>query len=214
MLTRITDRKIPCAYIHVYRITKNWGPGPYNSLRHADDRRYFSGLSLAQNRRKTHMLYLAREVGKFGHVLAEKKVTLKLLMNSNIVKPETFDHLHLVYHFIVPLNPSLQNGNLKSKPIKVNSGILQGVSLSPLLFCLSLIPLSKELNRTGCGYNIRKRSINHLFCIDDLKVFAKDDNDLEDLLQTEKMFSDNIGISFGLDKCNFKSGKLLLKVES
>ena len=44
MLTRIADWKIPCVYIYVYRITKNWGPGPYNSLRHADNRRYFSGL--------------------------------------------------------------------------------------------------------------------------------------------------------------------------
>ena len=49
MLTRITDRKIPCVYIHVYQIIKNWGPGPYNSLRHADNRRYFSGLSLMRN---------------------------------------------------------------------------------------------------------------------------------------------------------------------
>ena len=24
-------------------------------------------------------------------------------MNSNMVKPEKFDHLHLVYHFTVPL---------------------------------------------------------------------------------------------------------------
>ena len=74
-LTRITDRKIPCVYIHVYQ-TKNWGPGPYNSLRHADNRRYFSGLSLTRNRREAHMFYLVRKVGKFGHVLAEKKMTL------------------------------------------------------------------------------------------------------------------------------------------
>ena len=25
-------------------------------------------------------------------------------MNSNMVNPERFDHLHLVYHFTVPLN--------------------------------------------------------------------------------------------------------------
>ena len=25
-------------------------------------------------------------------------------MNSNMVKPEKFGHLHLVYHFTVPLN--------------------------------------------------------------------------------------------------------------
>ena len=74
MTTRITDRQIPCVYIHVYRITKNGGPGPYNSPRPADDRRYISGLSLT--RKEAHMFYLVREVGNFGHVLAEKKVRL------------------------------------------------------------------------------------------------------------------------------------------
>ena len=40
---------------------------------------------------------------KFGDVLAEKKVTLSWLMNSDMVKPEKLDHRHLVYHFTVPL---------------------------------------------------------------------------------------------------------------
>ena len=39
----------------------------------------------------------------FGNVLAEKEVTFSLLVNSNRVKPENFDHLHLVYHFTIPL---------------------------------------------------------------------------------------------------------------
>ena len=65
----------PVVYIHVYW-TKNWGLGLYNFLHHADNRRYFLGLSLMRNQRKVHMFYLSREVGKFGHVLAEKKVTL------------------------------------------------------------------------------------------------------------------------------------------
>ena len=46
--------------------------------------------------------------------------------------------------------------------------------------------------------------------MDDLKLFAKD-NDLEGLLQTVKKFSDNIGMSLGLDKCakaTFKRGEL------
>ena len=38
ILTRIKDRKILCVYIYVYRIRKNWVPGPYNSQRHADNR--------------------------------------------------------------------------------------------------------------------------------------------------------------------------------
>ena len=101
MLTRITDRKIPCVYIHVYRITKNWGPGPYNSLRHADNRRYFSGLYREIKGNRTCFTWRGKWE-KFGDVLAEKKVTLSWLMNSNMVKPEKFDHLHLVYHFTVP----------------------------------------------------------------------------------------------------------------
>ena len=64
MLTRITDQKIPYVYIHVCHIIKNQGLDPYNSLRRADNSKYFSGLSLMRNRREVHMFYLAREVGK------------------------------------------------------------------------------------------------------------------------------------------------------
>ena len=76
MLTRNIGQKIPYVYIRVYRLTKNSGPGPYNSLRRPDKRRFFWCLSLMRNRREAHMFYLEREVGKFGCVLAEEKVTL------------------------------------------------------------------------------------------------------------------------------------------
>ena len=76
MMTRIAGQTIPSVYIHVYQIIKNWGTDLYNSLCHADNRRYFSGLSLKLNWREAHMFYLAREVGKFGNVLTQKKVTL------------------------------------------------------------------------------------------------------------------------------------------
>ena len=55
---------IPRVYIPVYQIIKNRRSGPYNSLRHADNRKYFSGLSLTRNRGEVHMFYLVREVGK------------------------------------------------------------------------------------------------------------------------------------------------------
>ena len=109
------------------------------------------------------------------------------------------------------LNLTHQNSNLKWKPIQINFGIFQGDSLSLLLFYVPLIPLSKELNGTGYVYNIQKRSINHLFYMDDFKLFAKDNNDLEGLLETVKKFSEEIGMPFGLDKfakATFKRGKL------
>ena len=106
---------------------------------------------------------------------------------------------------------SHENGTLRSNPIDVKCGIFQGDSLSPLIFCLALAPLSQILNDTGYGYKIHNRNINHLFYMDDLKLFAKNDNELEGMLQTVKKFSDDIGMTFGLDKCakaSFKRGKL------
>lgn len=53
--------------------------------------------------------------------------------------------------------------------------------------------------------------LNHLFYIDDLKKFAKDDNKQKDLLTTVKIFSEDIRIEFGIDKyakATFKGGKL------
>ena len=104
----------------------------------------------------------------------------------------------------------LQNTNLflihtkesmRSDKININCGIFQGNSVSPLLFCLSLIPLTNELNNTKYGYEIYEKKINHLFYMDDLKLYAKNDKELECLLSTVKQFSDDIGMEFGLDKC-------------
>ena len=83
--------------------------------------------------------------------------------------------------------------------------------MSPLLFCLALVPLSYELNNTGYGYNIYEEKINHLFYVDDLKLYGKNDYVLEGLLRTVKTFSDGIGMTLGLDKCakaTFIRGKL------
>ena len=101
ILTRITDRKILCVYSCLLN-NKNRGPGLYSSLSDADNRKYLSGLSLTQNGREVYFFYLVMEK-KIVDVLAEKKVTLSWLVNSKMVKPELFDHPHLVYHFTTPL---------------------------------------------------------------------------------------------------------------
>ena len=59
--------------------------------------------------------------------------------------------------------------------ISINSGIFQGDSLSPILFCVALIPLSKLLNNRGYSYNINDNTTNHLFYMDDLKPFVNND---------------------------------------
>ena len=51
--------------------------------------------------------------------------------------------------------------------------------LSPLLFCLAPAPLSNLLHSTNCGYDIQGKKINHLFYMDDIKVFGRDSQQQE-----------------------------------
>jgi hypothetical protein len=69
---------------------------------------------------------------------------------------------------------------IQSQPIQIRRGIFQGGSLSSLLFCIALIPLTNELNRADCGYQVHgtERKISHLY-MDDLKLLGRDENDLE-----------------------------------
>ena len=55
-----------------------------------------------------------------------------------------------------------------------------------------------------------KTKINHLFYVDDLKLYGTSDNQLNGLISTVKKVSDDIQMEFGLDKCakaTFKRGK-------
>ena len=103
------------------------------------------------------------------------------------------------------------NGSLTSRLLSINRGIFQGDSLSPLLFCLALAPLSSLLNESSYGYEIYGQKVTHLFYMDDLKTYARDDEHQTGLLKIVKTFSDDIQMEFGLDKCakaTFKRGRL------
>ena len=46
--------------------------------------------------------------------------------------------------------------------------------------------------------------------MDDLKLFAKNEKEIDSLVQTVRIFSDDIGMKFGLEKCaamTMKRGK-------
>ena len=111
-------------------------------------------------------------------------------------------------------------GSITLENVKISRGIFQGDSLSPLLFCLSINPLSVLLNNERLGYSLEKtrrktpgRLISHLLFMDDLKVYANNEANLKKLMEVVKGFSNDIGMKFGLDKCSKCSIRKGRKVE-
>ena len=74
-------------------------------------------------------------------------------------------------------------------------------TLSLLLFCVALNPLSFLLDELSGYQTTATGQINHLLYMDDLKLFARSDSQIEILLQNVDTFSADVGLSFGLDKC-------------
>lgn len=100
--------------------------------------------------------------------------------------------------------PGGEDGSFDSLDfIRIERGIFQGDSLSPLWFCLALNPLSTLLKDSGFGFRLRREGelISHLLYMDDLKLFAPKRPDLVELLKVTQTFSNAINMEFGVDKC-------------
>ena len=86
--------------------------------------------------------------------------------------------------------------------VPIRRGIFQGDSFSPLLFVIALLPLTHILRETGMGYQLEKNGakVNHLFFMDDLKLYEKDDKEIDSLIKTLWQCLKDIKI-FGILKC-------------
>ena len=90
---------------------------------------------------------------------------------------------------------------MQSQPIQIRRGIFQGDSLSQLLFCIALIPLTNELNRADCGYQVHgtERKISHLLYTDDLKLLGRNENELKNEIKIVQTVSKEMNMNFGLE---------------
>lgn len=74
--------------------------------------------------------------------------------------------------------------------------------MSPLLFVIAMIPLTFILRRCEAGYSYGNNiKISHLLFMDDLKLYAKTSNQIDSLIRTVRIFSNDIRIKFGIEKC-------------
>jgi hypothetical protein len=105
-------------------------------------------------------------------------------------------------------NTTLTVNSSEIGQVNIKRGIYQGDALSPLLFCISLNPLSDIITKSAYGYKFKSGTkINHLFYMDDIKLYAKSEREIDSLIHLTRIFSKDIGMSFGLEKC----GRLIVK---
>ena len=66
-----------------------------------------------------------------------------------------------------------------------------------------MVPLTWLLRRVKTGYewSNKKFKLNYLLFMDDLKFFAKSKNQIDSLVQTVHIFSEDIGVQFEIKKC-------------
>ena len=87
--------------------------------------------------------------------------------------------------------------------VEIKRGIFRRDSLSPLVFVLALITLSLILRKAKAAYEFSesKEKINHLLFMDDLKLYSRSEKGLDSLVQAVHVFSENVGMEFGIEKC-------------
>ena len=71
------------------------------------------------------------------------------------------------------------------------------------MFVLALIPLRLILRKAKAAYKFSesKAKINHFLFMDDLKLYSRSEKGLDSLVQTVRVFSEDIGMEFGIEKC-------------
>ena len=96
--------------------------------------------------------------------------------------------------------------------VKIQRRIFHGDALSPLLFVIAMMPFSHILRICTARYKLSKsqEKNNPLMYMDDIKLFAKNEKELETQIQTVRIYSQDIGMEFGIQKCAMlvmKNGK-------
>ena len=96
----------------------------------------------------------------------------------------------------------LTAGGTSSAGVKILSGIFQGYAPSPLLFVIAMKPLYNIHRKFTGGYRFAKLQgrINYLMYMDNIKLFTKYEKELEILIQTVRIYSQDIVVEFHIKK--------------
>ena len=86
---------------------------------------------------------------------------------------------------------------------KIQKSIFQRDATSALQFIIAMMPLNHILRKCTAGYKLSRshEKINHLMYLDDIKLFAKNEKELETLIHAVRIYSQDIGMEFGIETC-------------
>ena len=90
-------------------------------------------------------------------------------------------------------------GKLELGTVDIRRGIGQRDSFSPLVFVFPLCLILKK-SRSAYKFSGSKEKINHLLFMDDLKLDSRNEKGLDSLVQTMRVFSEDIEMEFGIEK--------------
>ena len=87
-------------------------------------------------------------------------------------------------------NTELTASNQRLSYVKIRRAIFQGGSLSPVLFVLVMMSLTLVFKPIKESYQLKKggKKISQLLFIDDLKLFAKNEDQTDNLVNTVRVF--------------------------
>ena len=111
--------------------------------------------------------------------------------------------ISIISNSMVNWTTVLTSGGMALGQVDIRRGIFQRDSLSPPLFIVIILPLTLVLQKMRAGYKLAKdmKPIDHLLFMDDLKLYRVSKDQLDSLVQVVRIFSQDIKMSFGLDKC-------------
>ena len=163
------------------------------------------------------------------HILNESKTRRKNLAMAWIDYKKAYDMLpqswilhclkmykisHEVINFIEQTmkiwRVELTAGGKSIAETMIQRGIFQGGALSPLLLIIAMMPLNHILRKCTAGYKLSRlqKKINHLMYMDDIKLFAKNERELETLIHAVRIYSQDIGMEFGMENVPCSSWKV------
>ena len=85
--------------------------------------------------------------------------------------------------------------------IKILRDLFQGATISSLLFIWAMRPLNYIFRKCTSGNKFTKsqEKVNYFMNMDDIKVFAKSEKELGILIQTKRIYSQDIGMEFDIE---------------